>query len=196
MSQRKNAVPSDKQAPEQLRRAFLNWQCRVRQIATREADGRPNAAMMPTVTPAGADAPLGDVITLLHRRPEYAQTKEFQHFARKSQDPLDRREAIVKFLAESYYQDIDRFIDVLTASFGSGSSGARTLVRAKSCKLEFSQYSQNYRVHCNVWRLSKNNPLHEATFWHNLCFNPNMSLDNVILGFEPIWDKSESWQTT
>ena len=48
-----------------LRTAFLKWQCRVRQIAMRDHEGRPDDGIMPEVTPAGHTAPMGHIITVL-----------------------------------------------------------------------------------------------------------------------------------
>ena len=45
---------------------------------------------------------------------------------------------------------------------------------------------------CRVRRLSPKHPLREATFWHNLLFNPRLPADCLILGFEPDWPKSDA----
>ena len=54
-------------ANEQLKLAFLKWQCRLRQIAVRDNDGRPSDGMMPSVLPSGSEQPMGHVITVLNR---------------------------------------------------------------------------------------------------------------------------------
>ena len=177
-------------ANEQTRDRFLGWQCRVRQISMRSHDGRPTGGMTPLVSATYEDAPVGRIVTVICRRPEHSVTMELRHLARRTHDPAERRENALKFLAERYYQSWREFSDVLTASFPPGSETAATLLEHRECRLAFEQFSQRFDVHCTVRRLSRNNPLREATFWHNLLFNPRLSADCVILGFQPDWPKS------
>ena len=177
-------------ANEQLRDRFLVWQCRIRQISMRSHDGRPTGGMTPLVSATDKNAPVGRTVTVLCKRPEHSVTMELRHLARRTHDPAERRENALKFLAERYYQSPREFSDVLTASFPPGSDTAATLLEHRECRLAFEQFSQRFNVHCTARRLSRNNPLREATFWHNLLFNPRLSADCIILGFEPDWSKS------
>ena len=136
--------------------------------------------------------PIARIVTVLCKRPEYSATMEFRHMARRTHDPAQRREDALKFLAERYYQTPREFSDTLTASFPPDSAIAATLLAHRECRLDFEQFSQRYRVSCTVRRLSRNNPLREATFWHNLLFNPRLPADCTILGFEPDWPRSDS----
>ena len=179
-------------ANEQMRDRFLGWQCRVRQISMRSHDGRPTGGMTPLVSATVEDAPVSRIVTVICRRSEHSVTMELRHLARRTHDPAERRENALKFLAERYYQSWREFSDVLTASFPPGSETAATLLEHRECRLAFEQFSQRFDVHCTVRRLSRNNPLREATFWHNLLFNPRLSADCIILGFEPNWSKSEA----
>ena len=181
-------------ANEQLRDGFLRWQCRIRQIAMRSHDGRPTSGMTPLVSSAdeSTPTPVARVITVLCKRPEHSVTMELRHMARRTHDPAERRESALKFLAERYYQSSREFSDILTASFPPDSGTAAALLAHGECRLAFEQFSQRFDVHCTVRRLSPNNPLREATFWHNLLFNPRLSGDCVILGFAPDWPKSEA----
>lgn len=180
--------------PEQtaLRLAFLRWQCRTRQIAMRDHDGRPDAAITPEVTPVGAAEPLGHVITVFCKSPAYSKTMELRHMVRKTNDPAQRREAALTYFRETYYQKPQEFSDILTATFQPGSKGAAAMRAAKRCTLSFDHYKQRFDVECRVWMLAKRNPLHQSTYWHNLLFNPNLPADTVILGFEPDWSKSSA----
>ena len=179
-------------ANEQLRDGFLRWQCRIRQIAMRSHEGRPSAGMTPLVSTVGAGAPVARIVTVLCKRPEHSATMELRHMARRTHDPAERRDSALKFLAERYYQSSREFSDILTASFPPDSGTAAALLDHRECRLAFEQFSQRFDVHCTVRRLSPNNPLREATFWHNLLFNPRLSSDCVILGFDPDWSKSEA----
>ncbi len=179
-------------ANEQLRNSFLRWQCRIRQIAMRSRGGRPSAGMAPLVSAADASASHTRIITVLCKRPEHSVTMELRHMARRTHDPAERRESALKFFAERYYQTASEFSDIPTASFSRDSGTAATLLSHRECRLGFEQFSQRFELHCNVRRLSRNNPLREATFWHNLLFNPRLDADCIILGFEPDWAKSEA----
>ena len=178
-------------ANEQLRDRFLVWQCRIRQISMRSHDGRPTGGMTPLVSATDKNAPVGRTVTVLCKRPEHSVTMELRHLARRTHDPAERRENALKFLAERYYQSPREFSDVLTASFPPGSDTAATLLEHRECRLAFEQFSQRFNVRCTARRLSRNNSLREATFWHNLLFNPGLSADCIILGFEPDWARSE-----
>ena len=186
-----NVVRLDR-ANEKLRDHFLGWQCRIRQIATRRHEGRPTSGMMPLVFAAGTGTPVARIVTVLCKRPEHSVTMELRHMARRTHDPAERRESALTFLAERYYQSAREFSDILTASFPPGSATAATLLGHRECRLELEQFSQRFDLHCTVRRLSPNNPLREATFWHNLLFNPRLDADCAILGFEPDWPRTQS----
>ena len=179
-------------ANEQLRDGFLRWQCRIRQIAMRSHDGRPTSGMTPLVSSADESIPVASVVTVLCKRPEHSATMELRHMARRTHDPAERRESALKFLAERYYQSSREFSDILTACFPANSGTAAALLEHRECRLAFEQFSQRFDVHCTVRRLSPNNALREATFWHNLLFNPRLSGDCIILGFDPDWPKSRA----
>ena len=179
-------------ANERMRDSFLRWQCRIRQIAMRSHDGRPSAGMTPLVSAADGSAPGARIITVLCKRPEHSVTMELRHMARRTHDPAERRESALKFFAERYYQTVNEFSDSLTASFPPDSGTAAALLSHRESRLAFEQFSQRFDLHCTVRRLSRNNPLREATFWHNLLFNPRLDADCIILGFEPDWPKSEA----
>ena len=206
-----NAAPLDR-AAERVRDAFLHWQCRVRQIAMRSHEGRPTSGMTPLASPAPAPAaaaapgsapgsapepasspgaePIARIVTVLCKRPEHSATMELRHLARRTHDPAERRAAALEFLAERYYQAPREFSDTLTASFPPASGTAAKLLAGRECRLDFEQFRQRRRVYCAVRCLSERDPLREATFWHNLLFNPRLPADCVILGFEPDWGRS------
>ena len=190
-----NVVRLDR-ADEQLRDRFLRWQCRIRQIAMRSHGGRPTSGMIPLASAVqkskNAGTPIAGIVTVLCRRPEHSATMELRHLVRCTHDPAERREGALKLFAERYYQAALEFSDHLTASFSPGSGTAAKLLAERVCRLRFEQFSQRYDLHCTVRRLSEPNPLREATFWHNLLFNPGLSASCIVLGFEPDWSKSEA----
>lgn len=175
-----------------LRMGFLRWQCRVRQMAMREKEGRPDDGIMPDVYLPGESEPLGAIITLVNKAPGYSVTPELQHMAAKTNDPAQRREQALRFLSAGYYQNAAEFSDVLTATFPPGSPGAAKIRAAGQCTLVFEAFAQRFDLNCKVWLLAPHNTLHQATMAHNLLFNPALPPDTVVLGFEPDWDASTS----
>ncbi|HSF93520.1 MAG TPA: hypothetical protein VLA52_00720 [Thermohalobaculum sp.] len=175
-----------------LRESFLRWQCRVRQMMMRDEQGRPGDPIMPALTLAGEDGPMGHIITVMSKSPQYSQTPEMRHMVRKTMDPAQRRQSALTFFSEYYYQRADEFSDILTATFPPGSPGAAAIRAAGQVTLGFVAYGQRYDLACRVWTLAEHNPLHQATYWHNLLFNPNLPTDTIILGFEPDWAHSSA----
>lgn len=175
-----------------LRAAFLRWQCRVRQMAMRENDGRPDDAIMPDVILPGETAPMGAIITVMNKSPAYSVTPELQHMAARTNDPAQRRDQAIRFLSAAYYQKAQEFSDILTATFPPGSPGAEKLHQADRCRLVFDAYAQRFDLDCKVWRLAPHNLLHQATMAHNLLFNPGIPPGTEVLGFEPDWEASSS----
>lgn len=171
-------------------RSFLKWQCRVRQIAVRENAGRPDESISPT-----AELPCGTVraqriVTVICRRPEYSQAPELMHIAKRTNDPSQRRDEALKFLAAEHYQQPSKFSDTLVASFSPGSATAARMAEAGSCTLEFRAYAQRYRFNCAIRRLEVGDPIRDEAWWHNLMFNPGLHPDAATLGFDPDWHGS------
>ena len=171
-----------------LRDTFLGWQCRIRQMAIRQSEGRPTPAMMPEVFVG--DESLGNIVTLIVKQAPYSVTPEFQHMVKSTQDPRQRREKALKFLASAYYQRSREFSDELTALFAVDSGVASALVTADDCRLVFNQYNQSFDLTCQARALSVNDYGHQTTFWHNSLFNPALSRDVLVIGFRPDWKSS------
>ena len=175
-----------------LRDAFLRWQCRVRQISMRENFGRPDDAIKPRLTLNTDSEPIGDIITVLSRTPSYSKTPEIRHMVQSIFDPSQRREKAIQFFSEIYYQKFLQFSDTLTAAFSPNSPVAEAICTAKASSLTFENYGQRFDLDCTVSTLTKNNPLFQATWWHNKLFNPHLLPDTVILSFEPDWSRSSA----
>ena len=171
-----------------LKDAFLKWQCRVRQIAMRDGEGRPDDSITPAVILAGSDTPMGNIITILNKAPGYSVTAEMVHMAARTNNPAQQREQALRFFSATYYQKHREFSDLLTATFLPGSPGAAAIRAAGRCRLVFDAYAQRFDLDCKVWRLAQHNPLYRATWAHNRLFNPALAPDTEILGFEPDWD--------
>lgn len=175
-----------------LRDAFLKWQCLTRQIAVRQNQGRPDEAVTPAVLLKGKTEAYDHIITVLSKTPQQSLLPELQHLVRRTLDPAQRRQKALELLSETYYQKPTSFSDILTATFPPQSPRAAVIRKADHCRLLFSGYRQSYQIECKIWALTKKNTLYQATFWHNLLFNPGLHPDTIVLGFEPDWTKSTS----
>ncbi len=175
-----------------LRTAFLKWQCRVRQIAMREGAGRPDDAVTPTLFLQGRNEAFGRFVTVLNRAPTHSVTPELVHMAARTNDPARRRVAALEYFSASYYQSAARFSDILTATFPPGSIVAARIRKSQKVVLHFDAYAQRFTLTCRVWKLSPQNPFHEATVAHNALFNPSLPPGIEVLGFEPDWNMSTS----
>jgi len=175
-----------------IRKAFMRWQCRVRQTAMRDYAGRPDDSITPALYLSGEDVPMGHVITLINKAPGYSVTPELQHMAAKTNDPAERREKAIQFFSSTYYQKAGEFSDILTSTFPPESPGAAAIHEAKTVRLRFEAYAQAWDLPCKVWKLAGHNPLYQATLAHNRLFNPDLHPDTVVLGFEPDWGSATS----
>ena len=177
--------------PSPNQRAFLGWQCRCRQMMMRDNEGKPTDAVMPEVTLAGATEPLGHIITIMSKSPAYSLTPELTHMAKKTHETAKWREEAMKFFSATYYQKAHEFSDILTSTFPPGSQGAAKLRTAKAATLSFEAYGERWDLTCTIHKLSRRNPLYLATMAHNRLFNPTISPDTEVLGFEPDWTQSK-----
>lgn len=177
--------------PSPNQRAFLGWQCRCRQMMMRDNGGKPTDAVMPEVTLAGQATPLGHIITVMSKAPAYSLTPEMTHMAKKTNETAKWREEAMKFFSATYYQKAHEFSDTLTSTFPPGSQGAAKLRAAKTATLTFEAYGERWDLTCKIHKLSRRNPLYLATMAHNRLFNPTISPDTEVLGFEPDWTQSQ-----
>jgi hypothetical protein len=175
-----------------LREDFLAWQCRIRQFAMRQDGGRPSSGMRPRVRDTSGRE-LSPALTVLIVPRDPAESTDFFRFqVLKTADPRDLYERALAYLQADYFQQPALFGDVLTAVLPSRSELAHALIRDGRCVLEFSQFSQSYRLPCAVFETEAGEPLREATLWHNRLFNPALPGDVLVLGFRPDWKSAEA----
>ena len=173
-----------------LRDQFLGWQCRLRQFALRQGDGRPTSGMRPRLSlPDGTV--LADATTvLLVPREAAASTMQFRHIVRYTHDPRERYEKAVQYLAATHYQRPRDFGDVMTALFLANSDIVAGLTHRGSCVLEFEQFGQSFRIPCSIVALAQGDQAYQSTYWHNSLFNPHIPPDITVLGFVPDWARA------
>ena len=174
--------------PEELKKQFIAWQCRIRQYSVRKDEGRPSAGMRPNMTVKGQDA--GNPIVLIVKTDSEQVTREFRFMVQKSQDPNDRYKNAIKLLSEYYYQIPTEFDEELTAVYSITSELANQIVQVEQCVLTFDQGNQKYSLNCSVRDIDEQDLKYQTTYWHNHLFNPAMPGRVKILGFRPDWESS------
>lgn len=174
--------------PDDLRNHFLTWQCRIRQIAMREQEGRPSQGMRPRVLDAGGEQLSAGVIVLLVREDSFESTEFLKFQVQKYNDPQDVYKKALIFLQSTHYHRAAEFSDEMTGLFGNDSELVERMTGDGKVTLEFSQFSQTYRIPCNTRLLGADEEAYQATLWHNRVFNPNIGSDIEIVGFQPDWD--------
>ena len=169
---------------------FLKWQCRIRQISFRNADGQPSDGMMPIFQKNSSHVSSFRITTVLNKLPEFSKLPELKHIACKTHDPEERRASALKFFSEVYFQHPTQFSEVLTATFPPNSLGAEKIANLDYCILQYEEFGQCYSIPCSPSTISKNHQLYSATYWHNFLFNSSLPANPMVLGFKPDWGSS------
>lgn len=182
-----NSIGSDR-----MRDHFIGWQCRIRQIAMRQNGGRPSDGMRPRlVLPAGDELSPGVVVLIVPREPEES-TEFFRFQLRKTHDPNLIYERGLQYLQATHFQNAAKFAGNLTAVFGRDSEITEAVLDAGECILEFTQFSQFYRLLCAVRELDADDPAYQATLSHNRIFNPGIPADARVVSFQPDWRSAQA----
>ncbi len=177
---------------EKIRDHFLAWQCRIRQVAMRSDAGRPAEGMRPRVLLSdGNVASEGTTVLIVRKKPQKS-TDFFRFQVQKTNDPAQVYDKGLQYLQGTHFQNSRKFSDELTALFPANSSVAHNLLVSRDCLLEFSQFSQRYRVFCAVREFSHGDMFWQATFWHNRLFNLALTEDVRVLGFKPDWKSAQA----
>jgi len=194
-ARRPDNIVLTRSASEALRREFIGWQCRLRQLAARQVGGRPSSGMRPRVTTREGDERSPGIVTLIVESEPENSTQLFRYQYLKTLDPNERYDKMLEILQGGYFQEPARFSDLMTALFGPRSTLAALLCAEETCILDFEQYSQGYRIPCTVARLPARHAFQQATYWHNRLFNPDLPADVEILSFRPDWPHAAAYRS-
>lgn len=178
-----------------LRDDFLGWQCRIRQLSARQGGGRPTSGMRPRVLSPTGDLLADAVTVLIVEQDPINATRLFEFQCKRTHDPIERYDKILELLSANYFQHPQNFSDTLTALFGAASDLPPALLHLGRCLLEFEQFTQAYRLPCEVVELDEGHDFYQATYWHNHMFNPTMPPNTRILAFKPDWPHASQWRT-
>jgi hypothetical protein len=177
---------------DKIRHHFLYWQCRLRQIATRAAQGRPSPGMQPRVLERSGEVVCEALTVLIVPLEPKESTAFFRFNVQRSNDPRAIYDKGLQYLQSTYFQKPDLFSDELTALFPAGAKLADRLLALKTCLLEFDELSQNFKMLAKVRKLGSREAARQATLWHNRTFNPDLPNDAVVLGLEPDWGSAQA----
>ncbi len=170
-----------------LKREFLAWQCRIRQIAMRQDGGRPSPGMRPRLFDRNGTELIPALTVLLIPQDPAESTDFFRFQVMKTADPRELYERALRFLQADYFQQPETFSDKLVAILPEDSPLAAKLLTEGRCVLEFAQFNQTYRLPCTVFVLEPGEPAREAAIWHNRLFNPALTDSVPVLQFRPDW---------
>jgi hypothetical protein len=171
---------------------FLGWQCRVREYAMRNNDGRPTPGMCPRASlESGIEVAAGLTLLLLPLEP-HESIQQFRFWSQKTHDPQERYKKAIEWLSSAFYQHIEDFNGVMTGLFPKESATGDTLLKNGSCTLEFNYQQQSFKLPCSVGEMSKEGEDFDFTYWHNFLFNPYLSPEVRVLSFEPDWSAANA----
>ena len=185
-------APSYKEKHDSIKNHFLGWQCRVREYAMRNDEGRPSLGMSPEVFSNSLAKLASSVILILIPINPLNSIQRFRFMAKKTNDPNDRYKKVVQFLSSTFYQHIDDFDGLMTGLFPKNSLTVMKLLKEKECFLDFNYQQQFFRILCSVRELKFEDMEYKFTYWHNFLFNPNLSPESRVLIFQPDWSNSIS----
>ena len=171
---------------------FIGWQCRVRQYAMRNGEGRPTSGMRPDVLLEDGKEVASAVTLLLVPDLLQDSIRQFRFMALKTQDPQERYKKAIQLLSSTFYQNVENFSGLMTGVFSKNSETVNRLTKNQRCVLEFDFQKQEFRVSTGIKVLLKKNPEYEFTYWHNFLFNPHLSPNVTVLGFQPDWSDSSA----
>lgn len=177
---------------EEMRLAFLGWQCRIRQMAMREYGGRPLPGMQARASLRSGALVHAEMTVLLVPDAPTEAIAFFRFQAQKTADPRRVYESVLPFLQGDYYQDPKRFSGELAAVFPAGSQTGQRLLKAKRCLLDFEQWRQSFRLSAGVREAAAGSPARDLALWHNRAFNPGLGNDALVLSFRPQWSTAQA----
>ena len=171
---------------------FIGWQCRVRELALRSEEGRPNRGMRPKITLKNGNVVFPAATLLIIPEHPDQIIRQFRFMALKTQDPKERYTKALQLLAARFYQKTEDFSGAMAGIFSRFSDEVMALEKDGYCIIEFDYQQQAFKIPCNVSESPKNDQVHEFTYWHNYLFNPNLSPEVTVLHFKPDWYKAVS----
>ena len=192
-SAERNSLTENNRLP--IQNYFIGWQCRVREFALRNEEGRPNEGMRPQIELKNGEVVFPAATLLIIPNHPDQTIRLFRFMALKTQDPKERYNKALQLLAAKFYQNAEDFSGAMSGIFSRFSEEVKALEKDQSCIIEFDYQQQAFKIPCHVSASPKNESVHEFTYWHNYLFNPNLSPEVKVVHFKPDWDKTVSEPT-
>ena len=189
-SAERNALTENDRLP--IQNYFIGWQCRVRELALRSEEGRPNGGMRPQIILKNGKVVFSAATLLIIPDQPDQSIRQFRFMALKTQDPKERYTKALQLLAARFYQNAEDFSGAMSGIFSRTSEEVKALEKHQYCVMEFDYQQQAFIIPCHVSASPKNEPVYEFTYWHNYLFNPNLSPEIQVLHFKPDWSKTVS----
>ncbi len=174
---------------------FIGWQCRVRELALRSEEGRPNGGMRPQIALKNGEVVFPAATLLIIPDPPDQTIRQFRFMALKTQDPKERYTKALQLLAAKFYQNAEDFSGAMSGIFPRTSEEVEELQKHQYCVMNFDYQQQVFKIPCQVCESTKNESVYEFTYWHNYLFNPNLSPEVTVLHFKPDWSQTISEPT-
>ena len=192
-SAERNALNENDRLP--IQNYFIGWQCRVREFALRNEEGRPNEGMRPQIELKNGEVVFPSATLLIIPEQPEQIIRQFRYMALKTQDPKERYTKAMQMLASRFYQKSEDFSGAMAGIFSRFAEEVKALEKDQSCIMNFDYQQQVFKIPCHVSASPKNEPVHEFTYWHNYLFNPNLSPEVTVLHFKPDWSQTISEPT-
>ena len=174
---------------------FIGWQCRVRELALRSEEGRPNGGMRPKIALKNGKVVFPAATLLIIPEHPDQIIRQLRFMALKTQDPKERYTKALQLLAARFYQKTEDFSGAMAGIFPRSSQEVEILDKNQYCVMTFDYQQQTFKIPCHVCKASKNDSVYEFTYWHNYLFNPNLSPEVIVLQFKPDWSETFSEPT-
>ena len=189
-SAERNSLTENNRLP--IQNYFIGWQCRVRELALRSEEGRPNGGMRPQIILKNGKVVFSAATLLIIPDQPDQSIRQFRFMALKTQDPKERYTKAMQMLAARFYQKSEDFSGAMAGIFSRFAEEVKALEKDQSCIMNFDYQQQVFKIPCHVCESPKNESVYEFTYWHNYLFNPNLSPEVKVLHFKPDWDKTVS----
>ena len=88
---------------------FIGWQCRVRELALRSEEGRPNGGMRPKIILKNGKVVFSAATLLIIPDQPDQNISQLRFMALKTQDPKERYTKGLQLLAAKFYQNVEDF---------------------------------------------------------------------------------------
>ncbi len=189
-SAERNSLTDNDRLP--IQNYFIGWQCRVRELAFRSEEGRPNGGMRPQIILKNGKVVFSAATLLIIPDQPDQSIRQFRFMALKTQDPKERYTKALQLLAARFYQKAEDFSGAMSGIFSRTSEEMKALEKHQYCVMDYDYQQQAFKIPCHVSASPKNEPVYEFTYWHNYLFNPNLSPEVKVLHFKPDWSKTVS----